>query len=312
MLQINTSKKKYIVIATLICLALIFQPLVNISATSAQSMPDTSADRPTDTSENHTSNNSVSNRSNSRQTNSPTESTNQSNDSFFNPPRKGAPKRTADAGARGPCPVYGAAQPVTLLIPNYRSSDRTITIAASTVSDYPTLLWYVPSVVGLNYLGLTLIEEETAQIIYQTTIPVAQKPGIMRWELPSSEPPLKVGQWYEWVLSVSSSENAETILNSACYANGYIGRRPLNISQQEELDNAGSDLGKLWDFYAKEVIWYDGLATLDRMRRENLANENINQKWQALLELSGLAELSGYPPVDINQPSAQTRSGSAD
>ncbi|KOR36291.1 MULTISPECIES: DUF928 domain-containing protein [Planktothricoides] len=300
MLTLNFGKKKCLTLSMIISLPLLLQPLFNLPGSSAQSSPEIAVESENNSSANHGSDKSRSNRLNSPP--SVPESPNPSNDTFFNPPNKGAPKRTADAGARGPCLVYGQAQPVTLLIPNYQSNDPTVTIAASTVSDYPTLLWYVPQVPGLKYVGLTLIEEQTEEIIYQTTVPVPPESGIMRFKLPSSEPPLKVGHWYEWFLSVSSSENSEAIFNSACYANAYIGRLPLNSRQQEELSNAANNPQALWNFYTKEVIWYDALATLDQMRRQNLENEKINQTWQALLAFSGLADLSAYPPVDMTHP----------
>jgi hypothetical protein len=300
MLTLNFGKKKCLTLSMIISLPLLLQPLFNLPASSAQSSPEIAVESENNSSANYGSHQSGSNRLNSPP--SVPEIPNPSNDTFFNPPNRGSPKRTADAGARGPCPVYGQAQPVTLLIPNYQSNDPTVTISASTVSDYPTLLWYVPQVPGLKYVGLTVIEEHTEEIIYQTTVPVPPEAGIMSFKLPSSEPPLKVGHWYEWVLSVSGSENSETILNSACYANAYIGRLPLNSRQQEELSNAANNLQALWNFYAKEVIWYDALATLDQMRRQNLENEKINQTWQALLAFTGLAELSAYPPVDMTQP----------
>lgn len=218
------------------------------------------------------------------------------NDSFFNPPSRGAPDRTADGGSRGPCPKYEE-NPLTLLIPNNDSDDNTVTIAASTVSEYPVFLWYIPQFSQLTNLGFSLIEADTGEEVYKTIIPVPNQAGIMRWQLPESQAPLKPGKWYEWYLSVSSSENEEKIFTSACFASAYIGRMPLNSTQQQELSDAATNLENIWNFYVKEIIWYDALATLDRMRRQHPEDGTVKRKWLAILGLIGLSQLSEHPPI---------------
>jgi hypothetical protein len=224
------------------------------------------------------------------------EQTDLNNDSFFNPPNQGAPDRTADGGSRGPCPNYQD-NPLTLLIPNNNSDDNPVTIAASTVSEYPVFLWYIPQFSQMKNLGFTLIEADTGEVVYETMIPVPEQAGIMRFQLPESQAPLKSGKWYQWYLSVSNSEAIEGGVNSACFASAYIGRRPLNSTQQQELINAATNLEKIWNFHVKEIIWYDALATLDQMRREHPEAEKLNRKWQALLGLIGLSQLSEQPPI---------------
>jgi len=218
--------------------------------------------------------------------------------SFFDPPSRGAPKRTATAGSRGSCPVYGEQQPVTILVPGNDPKDKTVTIAASTVAEYPTFLWYIPQFSGLNQLGFTLLDDHTGEMIYQTILPLPDRAGVMTLKLPESQPPLKVGRWYHWVLSVSQSEDPQTVFSSPCFAEAYIGRRPLNSAQQQELNESAINLTDIWNFYAQEIIWYDALATLDQLRRQNPTDSSINRKWQATLGLVGLADLSEYPPVN--------------
>ncbi|MBD2545873.1 MULTISPECIES: DUF928 domain-containing protein [Planktothricoides] len=53
----------------------------------------------------------------------------------------------------------------------------------------------------------------------------------------------------------------------------------------------------MWNFYTKEIIWYDALATLDQMRRQHPEDERVERRWQSFLGLIGLGKLSAYPPI---------------
>lgn len=298
---------------------LLLSSLANLSQTKAQSTPGN-----TQANEQTTQNDSpILNLPNSLNTNTSNESNQQSieqaNDSFFNPPNLGAPVRTAEGGARSDCPAPVAHQEkrLTVLIQGKNSvfeEDEPVTLASNTVSNFPTFLWYIPQYKNERnqniFLTFYLYAEKADrqldnEINREKSNPILAKlisfpkefTGIVRFQIPESEIPLEVGKWYSWKVFISKDAEAPD-LSSQCVVAGYIGRRPLNSNQQAELD-AASNLEDLWNFYSKEIIWFDALATLDQMRRDNPDDETIQRRWEAYLGLIGLGELSAYPPVDL-------------
>jgi hypothetical protein len=316
----HLDRKKVLTISLGITVSfLLFSSLSHLSQTTAQSLSDN-----TQATEQTTSNDSPSlNLPNDRNSNTNNESNQpriqETNESFFNPPNLGAPIRTAEGGARGSCParVDSQDQHFTVLIQGKDSvleKDKPVSLASNTVSDFPTFLWYIPKYKNEHNQKIFLtfhlyLENYDRQLDYEldrdTTSPIVDKlisvpkesTGIGRFQIPASEIPLEVGKWYSW--KVFLSNDAETPDESSqCMAGGYIGRRPLNSDQQAELD-AASNLADLWNFYSKEIIWFDAIATLDQMRRNNPEDETIQRRWEAYLGLIGLGHLSQYPPVEF-------------
>lgn len=319
----HLDRKKSLAVSLRIGLSvLLLTSLSHLSQTTAQSPSDhTQATEPT------TSNGSSSlNLQNSRNSHTNNESNQPSieeaNESFFNPPNLGAPVRTAEGGARSDCPALADSQNpqhLTILIQGKDAAweaNETLSIAANTVSAFPTFLWYIPKYKNDNssnvflsfYLYVELdrerdgrqmepeIERERANPVVEKLISLPKEvTGIVRFQIPETETPLDVGKWYSWKVFISKDEEAPH-LSSPCVASGYIGRRPLTSDRQAELD-AARNLEEFWNFYSKEIIWYDALATLDRMRRENPDNQSIQRRWEAYLGLIGLGHLSEYPPV---------------
>ncbi len=230
--------------------------------------------------------------------------TTQDDNSFFNPPPLGSPQRTTNGGARGECPAYSDRnQRLTILIPD----DDQMTVASSTISEYPTFLLYLPKYSGIKGLVLRLLDDKEEEVFTQI-IPVSSQSGIIRITLPESKfKGLKSGKWYIWHLFISDSDNMEDLdqikknTGQCDWVEGFIGRLPLNSTQQAELDAANDNPEERWHFYAQEVIWYDALATLDQMRRENPEDQRIQRRWEAFLGLIGLGELSEYPPIEISE-----------
>jgi hypothetical protein len=311
MLNKHLSYRHLGAIAIGICLiVLLLNPRINISPTLAQTSPNITQVNPNQVNQETTPKDS----SSVSQENSETPDINPTkieptNPVLFNPPPLGAPRRTADAGARGECPIpRDNNDRLTLLIPE----NNLVNISSTTINEYPTILWYLPEYSlpkdAKNH-GLVLRLANSADREINSTIlnSLSSQPGIGRFTLSESQfSGLKTGEWYKLDLFMFSADNLldedniKTNTENCDYVQAYIGRRPLNSHEQAEL-NAATNPEELWNFYAQEVIWYDALATLDLMRREHPEDEMIQRRWSALLGLIGLGELSAYPPIEIGE-----------
>lgn len=298
-------------IAIGICLIiLLLNPRLNISPTLAQTSPNTTQVNPNQVNQETTPKDSSSLREDNAETpaQNPTK-IEPNNPGFFNPPPLGAPRRTADAGARGECPTpRDNNDRLTLLIPE----NNLVSISSTTINEYPTILWYLPEYSlpkNAKFKGLVLRLANSADREINSTIlnPLSTQPGIGRFQLSESHfSGLKTGEWYKLDLFMFSADNfldednIKKNTENCDYVQGYIGRRPLNSNEQAEL-NAATNPEELWNFYTKEIIWYDALATLDLMRRQHPDDEMIQRKWSAFLGLIGLGELSAYPPIETGE-----------
>ena len=291
MLKQNSDRPKFISISMAILLSSsVLCSLANSSQTAAQSL----AENPQANEQTTATDSPTLNQPSPDSTDTSKETRQQDNDLFFNPPPLGSPKRTADAGARDDCPKFIPTRPKTLQHATLLIPDDRLNHAATTVSGYPTFVWYLAKYSNLKSVTFYLSNQGETTIIFHETKPVStETPGIMRFQLPDNEPPLEVGKWYSWKLLISKTEEAPDS-ESECIAYGYIGRRPLHSTEQAEL-NAASNPEEMWNFYVKELIWYDALATLDRMRRDHPEDESIQRRWEAFLGFIGLGDLSEYP-----------------
>jgi hypothetical protein len=208
----------------------------------------------------------------------------------FSPPNRGKPERTAEGGSRG-CKedILLAVSP---LIPNDRGG--------MTISEYPTFLWYLNSetqakVKELNF-GL-VSHDQDAEIYIAEKLPVNQS-GIVSVQIPTSQPPLENGKWYNWFLQVQLEKDGTDLSN--CYVSAWIKLQVLTPEQQQELDSLTTAEERL-NFYQQNEIWYDALATLDELRRENPDDPTLNEQWRQTLESIELAELADQPPAEITQ-----------
>lgn len=210
----------------------------------------------------------------------------------FQPPDRGAPPRTADGGARG-CGLYKPGEKLlTALTPsNY---------LALTVSEHPTLFWYVPQSPAKT-LEFTLRDAKDAEVIYKTQLPTPNKAGIVSLSLPASAlPPLKVGQMYHWYLAMvcdTEDRSGDTVVD------GWMERTELNSNLAEELKNAS--IGDRPSIYAKAGIWHESLASLAQLRRNAPDDATIRARWEQLLNSVQLGEFAKEPLVETDRISQE-------
>lgn len=222
----------------------------------------------------------------------------------FEPPNRGAPMRTAEGGARG-------CGEIRLLMPQNKG--------AKTVSDYLTFYVYVnpididqqkPDEISPIYQVSVLLTDQQDEIIAQYMIDAPSEAGVQRFQLSHNElPALQTGQWYSLFVGGYKQDNLN-IDNPCNYDQAWVQRQFLTPEQQEELDSLTTAEERL-NFYQQHEIWYDALATLDELRRENPNDETLNEQWRQALKSIELSQFADQPPAEIT-PIARDTTEDAD
>lgn len=221
----------------------------------------------------------------------------------FEPVPLGAPERTADAGTRGrgSCGELG----LTFLLEkdlekSKPEEGKVVYTNGITVSDHPTFLWY------WNPQNLKNAKIKTATFvlipagkderdIHMTEHLPVNTSGIIKLPVPTSQPPLENGKWYEWFVNIAFEGNIPI-----CNQTAFIQHRVLTAEKQQEL-NSLTTAEERFDFYSQHGIWYDALATLHELRRENPDDQDLNKLWSQTLESIQLSELADQPLVETTQ-----------
>lgn len=204
----------------------------------------------------------------------------------FTPPKVGLPGQRQDGGGvRGAnnnaCPADAQ---LTALMPS--------TNIGLTVSEMPTMFWYVPGKAPIDVEFV--LREADGQVIDQQTLTLTETPGIVSL---TPAKPLEVGKDYHWFFS--------TICNASDragdrFVGGWIRRVDKSDSLQSQLA-AAKDESDRPGIYARESLWFDTLASLAQLMRQNPNNPTVTAKWEELLQSVDLATLAKEPFVKINQ-----------
>lgn len=165
-----------------------------------------------------------------------------------------------------------------------------------TVSPYPTFLVYIPANIGENEGDVKYVEfvlaDSKGEEIYKSDFQIALSDKIVSISLPerSGLAALKVGEDYQWSFSIYDDASR---LNEDSKAKGSIRRVELKPELANQLKNV-SALAKV-KIYARSGIWYDAVATMAQLYRDNPADRTIKAEWEALLSDDDIAlkELNG-------------------
>ena len=234
-----------------------------------------------------------------------------SRDNFFMPPTDNAAPQGASGGAsRGDLAYEGetiedAAE--TAGADNDRSARSNIYgMTASAIASMPSMLAVAPS----SFYGTTLeaqptilvyvpasdievatfsLKNEAKDTIYQTTVAVPARGGIMAVKMPANAPELAVGENYQWYLALQVDGS---LTPASPFVDGWVKRIApdqellLALDQSDQLANI--------ELLGQQGIWYDTVAQLAELHTSQ-ADEAIAGHWHELLESVGLAEISSEP-----------------
>lgn len=158
----------------------------------------------------------------------------------------------------------------------------------TTLSERPTILVYVPASTAKT--AIFSLKDEAGTVLYQTTLTVAGKMGIMPIQLPANAPPLAIAKHYQWFLAFK----VDDILSpSTPYVDGWIQR----IQPQTEVIAALQQTDPLQQAttFGKHGIWYDCVATLASLRATHPHDPALATQWAELLASVGLRAIADMP-----------------
>ncbi len=195
-----------------------------------------------------------------------------------------APQRTAGGGTRSGTPaetstcVSGA--PLTVLSP----LDNVVT----TVSDHPTLFWYIPQTQAKSAEFVVFDQQRT--IVYQTTLALKNTPGIVRLSLPKTVN-LETNKNYQWKLVLRC--NPESWWDDVMVG-GFLKRTMLTSEQKRNLAAAKQPLEQA-EVYAQAKVWQETLSILAQLRADRPNDPTIRNAWTELLDSVRLSFLENAP-----------------
>lgn len=197
----------------------------------------------------------------------------------YNPPNRGAPSNTWNAGSRtGPCGNLTAVQP-------------TKTNWGETVRSHPTFGIYVSE--PASNITFELRDEQTQEIIHRATFDQVEGPGISLYTLPDSLPALEPDQYYRWQVSLECEQfnTANIQYTGDKQSGGLIVRRVVSDELESSLDTATEDEKPA--LFATHGLWYDMVHAL--LMQQSHQPAQWTDAWQQVLvhpmvELNNLTE----------------------
>lgn len=198
-------------------------------------------------------------------------------------PNVGTPRRREGAAVRGGCD-FNAEKPVPLL---------PATEPVLTTTKYPTFFVDLPKS-SAKAAELRLFSSNKERMIYETTVTLPNKPGIVSFSLPANGtlPPLEVGKSYYWQLAVICDPDDRS---GDVLVEGPVQRVELNSSLVNELRKAPSREHPA--IYAEAGIWYEALTSLAKLRRSSPNDSTITADWTELLKSAGLDAVAQKPLI---------------
>jgi Domain of Unknown Function (DUF928) len=153
-----------------------------------------------------------------------------------------------------------------------------------TVKERPAILVYIPQTTAKK--ALFSVHDEQSTNLYQTTINLPKKPGVVAIKLPGSVPALKTGKNYQWSLAMICSAELEP---DSPLVSGWIQRTqaPIGLKNKGNLSHVSH--------LANNGVWYDTIFELAQLKQAQPNNPTITATWQQLLHSVGLNHISNAP-----------------
>jgi hypothetical protein len=189
---------------------------------------------------------------------------------------------TAPTGTRGNC-SFGE-----IALGAIASEPSLITTTAA----YPVLLFYIPET-SAGTAEFVLVNA-SGELIYNTRLEIQDNKGIMRVSFPpeAASPLAQTGNPYRWEFAIICDESDRA---GDDIADGQLQRLPLSADIQKQLQQA-NDRDRL-SIYREQGLEDDAVIVIDRLRRQNPRDKQLQNAWKEWLEKSGLEELTEIPPI---------------
>ncbi|AFZ23097.1 protein of unknown function (DUF928) [Cylindrospermum stagnale PCC 7417] len=197
------------------------------------------------------------------------------------------PGRPIGMGSRDFCPAVE--NPLRALVP-FQERDLTSQLSKASMSTtpmdvwglttnkYPTFWFYVPYTTEIPGASAEFVLQDSEENeVYQSTVSLRAKPGIISVTLPSTALPLEINKNYRWFFKVSCSGQKSIPI----HVEGDIQRVQLNVSLEKQLATA-QQRDKV-SIYTDNGIWFDALTLLAQLRQASPNNASLISDWQSLL-----------------------------
>jgi len=183
----------------------------------------------------------------------------------FNPPNRGAPGQTRDAGTRPLCQTPDL--PFTAIAPYVNWGETT--------SQRPTFWLYIPYAAG--DVEFFLRNEQTQEELFRYTFRVQEAAGIHPFTLPPEMPELEPDKVYGWQLDFVCNPESRIKFRTT----GVIVRRLPSEELAAAIASASPREQAI--LYAEAGLWYDALATIATLRHQFPENSQYAEDWASLL-----------------------------
>ncbi|MBD3886505.1 DUF928 domain-containing protein [Phormidium tenue FACHB-886] len=207
------------------------------------------------------------------------------------PPPRENPGSSAAGGRRklGACPQdAGTVTPSSSLTALSPTTKPGLTLAA-----HPTFLVHVPRT--STETAEFSLRNQMDQGVYRTTIALTNTPDIISITLPDQISPLEVGKQYIWSFAIIC--NPDDRLADE-FVTGTVERTELNPTRLAQIEQT-SDRQRI-ALYQQNGIWYDALALLFELKRNQPTDPAISAAWHEFLRSGGVDTM-------INTSSARSR-----
>lgn len=183
----------------------------------------------------------------------------------------GRPGRRTGGGSRSPCPASQI--PLTALVPQNNMG--------TTVSDRPSLWFYVPYSPQQASSGEFVLQDEQENDVYRQTFNLPKTPGLVGLKIPQTSAPLAINQSYRWYFKLYCGNSSSSTAN---FVDGWIQRITLTPDLKARLK---SKITPTYKEYGRNLIWFDSLNNLAQLRLNN-DNPQLEDDWTKLLTATGV------------------------
>ncbi|MET0034155.1 MAG: DUF928 domain-containing protein, partial [Limnospira maxima] len=138
-----------------------------------------------------------------------------------------------------------------------------------------------------------LIDNTNDTVIYEETLKIGGKAGIMGVTIPShSTQNIKTNNNYKWYFSIvcNPDDRSEDII-----VEGGIRWAEIDPALASQI-NQTSPLEKV-DLYLKAGLWFDAMSTLAELRSHGNPDPAVSEAWSKLLESADLGVLVQEPVI---------------
>jgi len=180
---------------------------------------------------------------------------------------------------------YPNALSLTALIPDPEIDKNQVQL---TVAKSPQIFIYIPPT---SAKSMEVFFKRESGTDYRTQpINIPAKSGIIAIDISQTEPQLKIGENYHWVVAIICNPRER---KKDLFVSGWLRRIDPNSNLANQLKNA--EKTEYSNIYSSNGIWFDAVKNLAELRLAEPDNLELKNDWKELLESAGLNDVVEKP-----------------